>query len=68
MTVPRIAAGFILAFVLAPRPAAAQRTLPSALADPIVSSALTAVDARRDQTARWLAEIAGIVSPSGHEG
>src|SRR4029077_19797053 len=50
------------------RPAAAQRTLPSALADPVVSSALTAVDARRDQTARWLAEIAGIVSPSGDEG
>ena len=60
MIVPRIAIGFILAFVLAPRPAAAQRSLPSALADPIVSSALASVDAGRDQTARWLAEIGGI--------
>ena len=60
----------MLALVLltAPRPAAAQRALPQALADPIVSSALASVDARRDRTARWLADIGSIVSPSGHEG
>jgi acetylornithine deacetylase/succinyl-diaminopimelate desuccinylase-like protein len=57
-----------LALLLAPCPAAAQRMLPQALADPVVSSALASVDARRDQTARWLAEIGGIVSPSGREG
>lgn len=60
-----IAPVFVL--LLAPHASEAQRTLPEALADPAVSSALAAVDARRDQTARWLAEIGGIVSPSGEE-
>jgi acetylornithine deacetylase/succinyl-diaminopimelate desuccinylase-like protein len=64
----RFAAGLILAFLLTPSSAYAQRTLPQALADPHVASALATVDARRDQTARWLTEIGGIVSPSGHEG
>jgi len=45
----------------------AQRTLPAALADPTVAAVLTAIDARRDTTARWLADIGGIVSPSGQE-
>lgn len=40
--------------LLAPPASEAQRGLPEALADPAVSSALAAVDARRDQTARWL--------------
>jgi acetylornithine deacetylase/succinyl-diaminopimelate desuccinylase-like protein len=68
MTVCRIATGLMLVLFLAPRPAAAQRALPAALADPVVTSALASVDARRDQTARWLADIGGIVSPSGREG
>ena len=63
----RVVTGLALVVLLAPRPAAGQRTLPQALADPAVSSALAAVDARRDQTARWLADIGGIVSPSGQE-
>lgn len=53
--------------VLAPRPAAAQRLLDRALADPAVTSAMAAVEARRDATAAWLAEIGAIVSPSGQE-
>lgn len=53
--------------VLAPRPAAAQRPLDRALADPAVTSAMAAVEARRDATAAWLAEIGAIVSPSGQE-
>jgi acetylornithine deacetylase/succinyl-diaminopimelate desuccinylase-like protein len=53
--------------LLAPGPVAAQRALPAALADPTVTSALAFIDARRDETARWLAEIGGIVSPSGQE-
>jgi acetylornithine deacetylase/succinyl-diaminopimelate desuccinylase-like protein len=67
VTVRPIAAGLAFSVLLAPRPAAAQRALPQALDDPSVSSALAAVDARRDQTARWLAEIGGVVSPSGQE-
>jgi acetylornithine deacetylase/succinyl-diaminopimelate desuccinylase-like protein len=67
VTVRPIVTGLALAVLLAPRPAAAQRALPQALADPSVSSALAAVEARRDRTARWLAEIGGIVSPSGRE-
>lgn len=47
--------------------AAAQRALPQALADPQVARALAAVDAHRDDTARWLTRIGGIVSPSGQE-
>jgi acetylornithine deacetylase/succinyl-diaminopimelate desuccinylase-like protein len=61
-------AGLTLALVLAPRPAAAQRTLAAALADPAVSSALASVDASRGQTASRLVEIGGIISPSGKEG
>jgi len=53
--------------VLAPWPASAQRTLDQALADPTVTSALAAVEGRREPTAAWLAEIGGIVSPSGQE-
>ncbi|MGE0464475.1 MAG: hypothetical protein AB7Q16_24165, partial [Vicinamibacterales bacterium] len=53
--------------VLAPQPAAAQRTLDQALADPAVTSALAAVETRRDEIAAWLAEIGAIVSPSGQE-
>jgi acetylornithine deacetylase/succinyl-diaminopimelate desuccinylase-like protein len=53
--------------ILTPRMALAQRTLAAALTDPAVASALKTIDARRDQTARWLVEIGGIVSPSGHE-
>jgi acetylornithine deacetylase/succinyl-diaminopimelate desuccinylase-like protein len=49
------------------RDSSAQRPLTAALADPQVTSALAAVDARREVTARWLAEIGGIVSPSGQE-
>ena len=59
------ASGLVL--LLTTRPAAAQRALPQALADPAVASALAAVDARRDETARWLATIGSIVSSSGHE-
>jgi acetylornithine deacetylase/succinyl-diaminopimelate desuccinylase-like protein len=53
--------------LLAPCPAVAQRALPAALADPTVTAALSFIDTRRDETARWLAEIGGIVSPSGQE-
>ena len=63
-----ISRAFVLLLLLTPCPAAAQRLLPQALADPAVSSALASVDARRDQTARFLAAIGGIVSPSGREG
>jgi acetylornithine deacetylase/succinyl-diaminopimelate desuccinylase-like protein len=54
--------------LLTASPVAAQRGLSTALADPIVSSALASIDAGRDRTARWLADIGGVVSPSGHEG
>jgi acetylornithine deacetylase/succinyl-diaminopimelate desuccinylase-like protein len=67
VTVRPFATGLALAVLLAPRPAAGQRALPQALTDSSVLSALAAVDERRDQTARWLAEIGGIVSPSGRE-
>lgn len=63
----RVVIGLAVAIFLAQRPAAEQRALPQARAAPAVSSALAAVDAGRDRTARWLAEIAGIVSPSGQE-
>lgn len=49
------------------RESSAQRPLPQAMSDPQVAAALAAVDARRDETARWLATIGAIVSPSGHE-
>ncbi len=52
---------------LLPSPVWAQRPLESALRDPAIAGALGDLDARRDQTARWLAEIGGIISPSGHE-
>ena len=56
-----------LVALLAPRESWAQRPLAQALADPQVTQALATVDARRDDTARWLATIGGIVSPSGQE-
>lgn len=57
----------LVVLALTPSRADAQRSLPQALADPVVAAALAAVDGRRDDTARWLAEIGGIVSPSGDE-
>lgn len=57
----------LVVLALTPSRADAQRGLPQALADPVVAAALAAVDGRRDDTARWLAEIGGIVSPSGDE-
>lgn len=57
----------LLTVPLATGSARAQQPLPQALADPQVIAALAAVDARRDDTARWLATIGGIVSPSGQE-
>ena len=67
MPLTRVAAVLGLLALLHSRDATAQRPLPQALADPQVARALAAVDARRDQTARWLATIGGIVSPSGQE-
>lgn len=52
---------------LLPSPVWGQRPIESALRDPAIAGALVDLDARRDQTARWLAEIGGIISPSGHE-
>jgi hypothetical protein len=63
----RFLAALVVMSVLGPRPAAAQRTLDQALADPAVTSALATVEARRESTAAWLAEIGAIVSPSGRE-
>jgi acetylornithine deacetylase/succinyl-diaminopimelate desuccinylase-like protein len=57
----------VLAAVALVRPALAQRPLDRALSDPAITAGLADVDARRDQTARWLAEIGGIISPSGQE-
>jgi len=57
----------VACLILTPGMALAQRTLTAALADPAVASTLKAIDARRDQTARWLADIGGIISPSGQE-
>jgi acetylornithine deacetylase/succinyl-diaminopimelate desuccinylase-like protein len=48
-------------------PATAQQPLSAALADPAVVGALADIDARRDRIAGWLAEIGGIISPSGEE-
>lgn len=45
----------------------AQQPLPLALADPAVAGALEDLEGRRDGIAAWLAEIGGIVSPSGQE-
>ena len=67
MPLTRVAAVLGLLASFHSRDATAQRPLPQALADPQVARALAAVDARRDQTARWLATIGGIVSPSGQE-
>ena len=63
----RAVTSLVLAAVLLTREAAAQRPLAQALADPAVTAALAAVDGRKDATARWLATIGGIVSPSGQE-
>jgi acetylornithine deacetylase/succinyl-diaminopimelate desuccinylase-like protein/ribosomal protein S18 acetylase RimI-like enzyme len=57
----------LVLMVLTASAAFAQRPLPAALADPVVTSTLAAIDARRNDTARWLATIGGIVSPSGRE-
>jgi acetylornithine deacetylase/succinyl-diaminopimelate desuccinylase-like protein len=57
----------VVIMALLPSPGWAQRPLESALWDPAIAGALVDLDARRDQTARWLAEIGGIISPSGHE-
>ncbi|MGE0041673.1 MAG: M20/M25/M40 family metallo-hydrolase [Vicinamibacterales bacterium] len=57
----------LLALLAVAAPAAAQRPLAAALDDPAVGAALAAVDARRAETAAWLATIGGIVSPSGQE-
>jgi acetylornithine deacetylase/succinyl-diaminopimelate desuccinylase-like protein len=64
----RVWTALLLGLLLAPRPAAAQRSLPRALADPAVASALASADAGRERTAQLLAELGGIISPSGHEG
>jgi acetylornithine deacetylase/succinyl-diaminopimelate desuccinylase-like protein len=58
---------FVLLGPLALTAAGAQRPVDAALNDAAITGALTDLDARRDQTARWLADIGGIVSPSGHE-
>ena len=63
----RITPAVALGLLLFAREGAAQRPLPQALADPQVAKALASVDAHRDDTARWLAAIGGIVSPSGQE-
>jgi acetylornithine deacetylase/succinyl-diaminopimelate desuccinylase-like protein len=63
----RRAALLVALLFLTTRTASAQRALTAAVADPAVASALKAIDERRDQTARWLAEIGGIISPSGQE-
>lgn len=57
----------VLVALSVPVPAAAQRPLAEALADPAVSGALADLDARRDRHAAWLATIGAIVSPSGQE-
>lgn len=62
-----VAVGLTFLTLAFPCQVAAQRSLPAALADPKVTAALASVDGRRGNTARWLAEIGGIVSPSGHE-
>ena len=63
----RVLFGLALGLLLLPRDTSAQRPLARALADPQVARALASVDAHRDDAARWLAAIGGIVSPSGQE-
>ena len=58
---------FALLGSLAVTPAGMQRPVDAALKDAAISGALRDLDGRRDQTARWLAEIGGIIAPSGHE-
>jgi acetylornithine deacetylase/succinyl-diaminopimelate desuccinylase-like protein len=58
---------FALLGSLALTPAGMQRPVDAALKDAAISGALRDLDGRRDQTARWLAEIGGIIAPSGHE-
>lgn len=62
----RTTLGATAALMLA-TPAAAQRPLDAALNDPAIRAALSDLDGRRDETARWLATIGSIVSPSGQE-
>ncbi len=50
-----------------PQVASAQRPVNAALEDRVIAGALADLDARRAQTATWLAEIGGIISPSGQE-
>jgi len=54
----------VLAAVALVRPALAQRPLDRALSAPAITAGLADVDARRDQTARWLAEIGGFAGVS----
>lgn len=56
-----------LALLSLPTAAFAQRPLTAALEDRMIAGALGDLDGQREQTARWLAEIGGIISPSGHE-
>ena len=67
MRCPHVVIGVVVGLLLLARDGAAQRPLLQALADPLVATALASVDAHRDDTARWLATIGGIVSPSGQE-
>ena len=53
--------------LLLPRVASAQRPLTAALADRAIAGAVADLDARTGQTAKWLADIGGIISPSGQE-
>ncbi len=67
MTRHWLSAGLTIALLWSSRPALAQRTVSAALSDPAVSATLSAIDASRAASARLLAEIGAIVSPSGHE-
>ncbi len=67
MTRHWLIAGLTTALLSASQPARAQRTVAAALQDPGVSAALASIDASRAGTARLLADIGAIVSPSGHE-
>ena len=63
----RAAMSAIALLVATPIAGQAPRPLERALADAAVQAALADLDARRHETARWLAAIGAIVSPSGQE-
>jgi acetylornithine deacetylase/succinyl-diaminopimelate desuccinylase-like protein len=67
MTRHGLIGGWMIALLSASQPAMAQRTVAAALQDPGVSATLASIDASRAGTARLLADIGAIVSPSGHE-